>query len=133
MTFLRRDSHHLGIREGFAIVGGGWLLASFLGALPYTFAGVLPNYIDALFETVSGLTTTEVCLQRYREPADGDFTVVSLTHWLGGMGIIVLFIAFLPEIGSGAIHMFRAEVPGPDRRPCCTALAGYRPYPLGNL
>lgn len=54
MTFLRRDSHHLGIREGFAIVGGGWLLASFLGALPYTFAGVLPNYIDALFETVSG-------------------------------------------------------------------------------
>lgn len=114
MTFLRRDSHHLGIREGFAIVGGGWLLASFLGALPYTFAGVLPNYIDALFETVSGLTTTGASVFSDIESLPmGILLWRSLTHWLGGMGIIVLFIAFLPEIGSGAIHMFRAEVPGP--------------------
>jgi trk system potassium uptake protein TrkH len=114
MTFLRRDSHHLGIREGFAIVGGGWLLASLLGALPYTFSGVLPNYIDAVFETVSGLTTTGASVLTDIEILpDGVLLWRSLTHWLGGMGIIVLFIAFLPEIGAGAIHMFRAEVPGP--------------------
>lgn len=114
MTFLRRDSHQLGVREGFAIVGGGWLLASLLGALPYTFSGVLPNYFDALFEAVSGLTTTGASVITNLEILpQGILLWRSLTHWLGGMGIIVLFIAFLPEIGSGAIHMFRAEVPGP--------------------
>ncbi len=75
---------------------------------------MLPNYIDALFETVSGLTTTgaSVITEIEALPA-GILLWRSLTHWLGGMGIIVLFIAFLPEIGAGAIHMFRAEVPGP--------------------
>ena len=58
MALLRGERAHLGIREGFAIVGGSWVLASLLGALPYTFSGVLPNYVDAVFETVSGLTTT---------------------------------------------------------------------------
>jgi len=112
---FRQERHHLGIREGIAIVGGGWLLASILGALPYLLSGVLPNYIDALFETVSGLTTTGASVFSDIEalPA-GILLWRSLTHWLGGMGIIVLFIAFLPEIGAGAIHMFRAEVPGPS-------------------
>lgn len=114
MALFRQEKHHLGIREGFAIVGGGWLLASILGALPYLLAGVLPSYIDALFETVSGLTTTGASVFSDIESLPGGILLWrSLTHWLGGMGIIVLFIAFLPEIGSGAIHMFRAEVPGP--------------------
>jgi len=114
LASFRHENYHLGIREGFAIVGGGWILASLLGALPYLFSGVLPNYIHALFETVSGLTTTGASVITEIEALpDGILLWRSLTHWLGGMGIIVLFFAFLPEIGAGAIHMFRAEVPGP--------------------
>lgn len=114
MGISKRERGHLGIREGFAIVGGSWVLASLLGALPYTFSGVLPNYVDAVFETVSGLTTTGASVISDLDIVpNGILLWRSITHWLGGMGIIVLFIAFLPEIGAGAIHMFRAEVPGP--------------------
>lgn len=114
MSMAKKERGHLGIREGFAIVGAGWLLASLLGALPYTFSGALPNYVDAVFETVSGLTTTGASvISDLDETPSGVLLWRSITHWLGGMGIIVLFIAFLPEIGAGAIHMFRAEVPGP--------------------
>ena len=114
MIMARREHNHVGIREGFAIVGGGWIMASLLGALPYTLSGILPNYVDAVFETVSGLTTTGASVITNLEIIpNGILLWRSLTHWLGGMGIIVLFIAFLPEIGAGAIHMFRAEVPGP--------------------
>ena len=115
MAMIRRETHRIGIREGFAIVGFGWIMASLLGALPYTFSGILPNYVDAVFETVSGLTTTGASVISDLEIVPrGILLWRSLTHWLGGMGIIVLFIAFLPEIGAGAIHMFRAEVPGPN-------------------
>ena len=114
MITAKHEHGHIGIREGFAIVGGGWLMASLLGALPYTLSGVLPNYVDAIFETVSGLTTTGASVIANLEMVpNGILLWRSLTHWLGGMGIIVLFIAFLPEIGAGAIHLFRAEVPGP--------------------
>ncbi len=114
LSLLKGERGHLGIREGFAIVGGSWVMASLLGALPYTFAGVLPNYVDAVFETVSGLTTTGASVISDLDVVpNGILLWRSITHWLGGMGIIVLFIAFLPEIGTGAIHMFRAEVPGP--------------------
>ncbi len=114
MIMARHEHGRIGIREGFAIVGAGWLLASFLGALPYTLSGILPSYVDAVFETVSGLTTTGASVITDLEVVpNGILLWRSLTHWLGGMGIIVLFIAFLPEIGAGAIHMFRAEVPGP--------------------
>ena len=114
MVLAKHEHGHIGIREGFAIVGGGWILASLLGALPYTLSGVLPNYVDAIFETVSGLTTTGASVITDLEVVpNGILLWRSLTHWLGGMGIIVLFIAFLPEIGAGAIHLFRAEVPGP--------------------
>lgn len=114
MTTAKHEHVRIGIREGFAIVGGGWFLASLLGALPYLLAGVLPNFVDAVFETISGLTTTGASVITDIEILPrGILLWRSLTHWLGGMGIIVLFIAFLPEIGAGAIHMFRAEVPGP--------------------
>ena len=115
MSLAKHERHRIGIREGYAIVGFSWILASLLGALPYTLAGILPNYVDAVFETVSGLTTTGASVITDLEIVPGGIVLWrSLTHWLGGMGIIVLFIAFLPEIGAGAIHMFRAEVPGPS-------------------
>ena len=115
MSLAKHERHRIGIREGYAIVGFSWILASLLGALPYTLAGILPNYVDAVFETVSGLTTTGASVITDLEIVPSGIVLWrSLTHWLGGMGIIVLFIAFLPEIGAGAIHMFRAEVPGPS-------------------
>ncbi|EHQ90476.1 TrkH family potassium uptake protein [Desulfosporosinus youngiae] len=104
----------LGIREGFTIVSGAWILTSLLGALPFYLSNSVPTYLDGLFETVSGLTTTGSSVIDNLEVLSQSLLLWrSLTHWLGGMGIIVLFIVFLPKIGAGAVHMFNAEVPGP--------------------
>lgn len=101
-------------RDGFVAVALSWVLLSLFGALPYVFTGVLDSYIDALFETVSGLTTT----------GSSTFTAVShlprsvllwrsLTQWMGGMGVLVLFLALTPRMGEGAVFLMRAESPGP--------------------
>ena len=101
-------------RDGFVAVALSWVLLSLFGALPYVFTGVLDSYIDALFETVSGLTTT----------GSSTFTAVShlprsvllwrsLTQWMGGMGVLVLFLALTPKLGEGAVFLMRAESPGP--------------------
>ncbi|BAE83543.1 hypothetical protein DSY1754 [Desulfitobacterium hafniense Y51] len=103
-----------GVREAFAAVTGAWLLASFTGALPYWFADVVPTYIDALFETVSGLTTTGASVISDVEALPQSILLWrSLTHWVGGLGIIVLFIVLLPKTGMGSVLLFNAEVPGP--------------------
>ncbi|MFZ3131510.1 MAG: TrkH family potassium uptake protein [Desulfosporosinus sp.] len=104
----------MGIREGFAIVSAAWILASLSGALPYYLSNAVPHYLDGVFETVSGLTTTGASIIDNVEVLSRSLLLWrSLTHWLGGMGIIVLFIVFLPKIGAGAVHLFNAEVPGP--------------------
>ena len=101
-------------RDGFAAVALSWVLLALFGALPYVFTGVLDSYIDAVFETVSGLTTT----------GSSTFTAVShlprsvllwrsLTQWMGGMGVLVLFLALTPKLGEGAVFLMRAESPGP--------------------
>lgn len=114
MAFLAPSSGRIGIREGYATVLGGWLFASLFGALPYWLGGVMPTYIDAVFETVSGLTTTGASvIDRLDDVPRSIIFWRSMTHWLGGMGIIVLFIVILPHIGAGAAHLFKAEVPGP--------------------
>lgn len=105
----------LGVREGFAAVAGIWIIASLLGALPYCLSGYIPNYLDALFESTSGLTATGATIVNDIEVLPRSLLLWrSLTHWLGGMGIIVFFIVLLPKAGMGAIHLFKAEVPGPD-------------------
>lgn len=104
----------MGVREGFAAVAGAWILASLFGALPYVLSGDISSYIDAVFETTSGLTTTGASVLTDLENFPRSILLWrSLTHWLGGMGIIVLFIVLLPNIGIGAVHLFNAEVPGP--------------------
>ena len=101
-------------RDGFVAVALSWVLLALFGALPYVFTGVLDSYIDALFETVSGLTTT----------GSSTFTAVShlprsvllwrsLTQWMGGMGVLGLFLALTPKLGEGAVFLMRAESPGP--------------------
>lgn len=101
-------------REGFVTVSLSWILLSLVGALPFVLTGEIPSYVDAVFETVSGLTTTggtiltdvEVlakCTQFWR----------LFTHWIGGMGVLVLILAILPLSGSYNMHLMRAESTGP--------------------
>lgn len=112
--FRESTDGKMGIRESFVIVAGAWFLTSFLGALPFWISGSVPTYIDALFESVSGLTTTGSSVINDVEILPSSILLWrSITHWLGGMGIIVLFIILLPKTGFGAVHLFNAEVPGP--------------------
>lgn len=107
-------SKKMGIRDGFAIVGAAWTITCLLGALPFWFADVVPTYVDALFESVSGLTTTGASVIIDVEALPPSILLWrSLTHWLGGLGIIVFFIVLLPNTGFGTVHLFNAEVPGP--------------------
>ena len=101
-------------REGILIVVLGWVLASVFGALPYLFTGVLTHPADALFESASGFTTTGASvLTDIESSGQGILFWRSFTQWLGGMGIIVLFVALLPELGPGARFLYKLEVPGP--------------------
>ena len=101
-------------REALGLVGTCWLIAAALGAMPYVFAGVL-NPIDAYFECMSGFTTTgSSVLTDIEATAKSILFWRSFTHWLGGMGIVVLFIAVLPYLGAGGKQLFKSESPGPD-------------------
>ena len=103
----------LGIREGVGVVGFAWVIASAVGALPYWSSGVTPSYVDAFFETMSGFTTTGATILTDIEAAPrGILLWRSLTHWMGGMGIIVLSLAILPFLGIGGMELYKAEVPG---------------------
>jgi trk system potassium uptake protein TrkH len=111
---FRGSTGEISHRQGFAIVSLGWASAAFFGSLPYMLAGVLPNFVEAYFEATSGFTTTGATVFVPIEGAPhGILFWRSLTHWLGGMGIIVLSIAILPFLGVGGMQLFRAEVPGP--------------------
>lgn len=102
----------IGYREGFLAVGLGWILAAVFGAVPYLIHGVF-GPVDALFESMSGFSTTGAsALVDYNQP-HGLMFWRSLSQWLGGMGIIVLFIAVLRPLGAGAMRLFAAEAPGP--------------------
>ena len=100
--------------EGFVIVGLSWILLSLFGALPFVLSGDIPNYIDAVFETVSGFTTTGASnVPDIEAMGRGVIFWRSFTHFLGGMGVLVFILAVLPMSGSRSIHIMRAEVPGP--------------------
>jgi len=101
-------------RDGVLIVVGAWILASLTGAIPYWVGDVLPNPVDALFESASGFTTTGATVLRDIEAAGHPMLFWrSFTQWLGGIGIVVLFVALLSELGPGARFLFKLEVPGP--------------------
>ena len=101
-------------REGFLIVGISWVLMSLAAAVPFVLSGDIPNYLNALFETVSGLTTTGSTILSDVEALSraGQFWRL-FSHWIGGMGILVFFMAVLPLAGEHSMHIMRAEVPGP--------------------
>ena len=102
-------------KEALSIVGFGWILAGIVGALPFFLSGAIPNFYDAFFETISGFTTTGASILGDIESLPkGLLFWRSYTHWLGGMGIIVLFVAIFPYLGVSGKRMYQFEVPGPD-------------------
>lgn len=107
----RRTMH---AREGFLMVALSWVVISLVGAVPFVLSGVIPNYIDAVFETVSGFTTTGASILTNVEALPHCLLFWrSFTHWLGGMGVLVLMLAIVPMSGD-SIHLLRAESPGPS-------------------
>ncbi|MDH3349196.1 MAG: TrkH family potassium uptake protein, partial [Desulfobulbaceae bacterium] len=106
----------LGYKDGFAIVSFSWIFLALLGALPYYISGAIPHFIDAFFESMSGFTTTGSTILSNIEALPKSLLFWrSMTHWLGGMGIIVLTLAILPLLGIGGMQLFQAEVPGPTK------------------
>lgn len=102
-------------KEGYIIVTFGWIVMSISGMLPYLFSGAIPDVTNAFFETISGYTTTGASiLDDIEALPKGILFWRSLTHWIGGMGIIVLAIAILPLLGIGGMQLFAAEAPGPS-------------------
>ncbi len=103
-------------KEGFAIVGLGWLIAAVFGAIPFVLDGISPP-LNALFESMSAFTTTgSTILTDIESHPKGILFWRGMMQWLGGMGIIVLFIAILPKLGVAGRQLFRAEAPWPNRR-----------------
>ncbi|MCD4780145.1 MAG: TrkH family potassium uptake protein [Candidatus Omnitrophica bacterium] len=111
---LRASDHDkLNAKDGLAIVGLSWVILSALGALPLYLTNTVPSYTDAYFEIVSGFTTTgATVITEIESLPRGIMFWRSLTHWLGGMGIIVLYLALLPAFGSNAFQLYKAEAPG---------------------
>jgi len=115
MFFTRNYSNELKAKEGYMIVTMGWIVMSFTGMLPYLTSGAIPSITNAFFETMSGYTTTGASILNDIEVMPkGILLWRSLTHWIGGMGIIVLAIAILPLLGIGGMQLFSAESPGPS-------------------
>ncbi len=115
MLFTRKHNKEMNKREGYIVVAFGWIIMALTGSLPYIVTGSIPNFTNAFFETMSGYTTTGASILNDIEAMPkGILFWRSLTHWIGGMGIIVLAIAILPLLGIGGMQMFAAEAPGPS-------------------
>ncbi|MDP2424272.1 MAG: potassium transporter TrkG [Bacteroidales bacterium] len=110
------DLKSIGKKDGFIIVTFTWIVISLFGTLPFLISGQITNFTDAFFETMSGFTTTgATILQDIESVTKGILFWRSLTHWIGGMGIIVLSLAIMPILGIGGMQLFVAEVPGPTK------------------
>ena len=114
-AMLKTKDKSIYAKEGFVIVALAWIILSVVGALPFVISGEIPNYVDALFETVSGFTTTGASVVNDVESMSHSMLFWRLfTHFIGGMGILVFVLAILPKTDSGTMHVFRAESPGPS-------------------
>ena len=112
---VKPKEKNLRAREGFVVVALAWVMLSLFGALPFVFSGMIPNYVDAVFETVSGFTTTGASIMTQIEgQPHGVMLWRSFTHWIGGMGVLVFMLALLPKMTGRTAHLMRAESPGPS-------------------
>jgi trk system potassium uptake protein TrkH len=114
--FFRPDvNSHLRLKEGFIITALGWIFLGIFGSLPFVFSKALPRFEDAFFETVSGLTTTGASVVTdFDHFPRGVMFWRATTHWIGGMGVLVLTLALLPKLTGRTSHLIRAESPGPS-------------------
>ena len=102
-------------REGFVTVSLGWIVLSFFGCIPFVISGEIPHIIDAMFEIVSGFTTTgSSIIPKVEDMSHATLMWRSFSHWIGGMGILVFILAILPMAGDYNMHIMRAESPGPS-------------------
>ena len=113
-TRFKPENEVIYAKEGFVIVGLGWIMLSLFGAIPFVLSGDIPSYVDAVFETASGLTTTGASIMQNVETLSRGCMFWRLfTHWIGGMGVLVFIMAVMPMSGNHSMHIMRAEVPGP--------------------
>lgn len=116
LSRTRIISSDVGYREGFIIATASWLFLALFGSLPFMISGAIPGFIDAFFETMSGFTTTGASVITDVEVLSRSILFWrSVTHWLGGMGVIVLTLALIPSLKIAGMKLFRAEVPGPAK------------------
>ena len=114
MFLTRKHKKELHKKDGYIVVAMGWIIMSLAGTLPYLFTGAIPSFTNAFFETMSGYSTTGASILNDVESLPkGILFWRSITHWIGGMGIIVLAVAILPLLGIGGMQLFAAEAPGP--------------------
>lgn len=114
LTLFKPKTRRIFAKEGFIIVALSWIFMAFFGALPFYISGAIPNFVNAIFETVSGFTTTGASILNDIESLPKSILFWrSFTHWIGGMGVIVFVLAILPQKDTRAMHIMRAEVPGP--------------------
>ena len=124
MWYLTRYKRSLTNRDGFTIVTFSWVTTALVGALPFYLSGSIPNFTDAFFESMSGVTTTGATIlgnpltmphleNSIESLPMGILFWRSFLQWIGGMGIIVFYIAILPLLGVGGVQLFKAEAPGP--------------------
>ncbi len=116
LQFLKPRTNSLRQKEGFALVALVWLLMSLFGAIPFVINGDISNYVDAVFETMSGFTTTgSSIINDITKVSHSTLFWRSFTHWIGGMGILVFILIFIPESDDGSsLHLLRAESSGPQ-------------------
>ncbi len=111
--FVRADKRKFGVREGFLVVASCWVIASLIGAFPYMMSGVASNYMDAFFESTTGFTTTGCTTIAGGLTNKSIILWKAISHWLGGMGILIFVISLLPALGVSGQIIARAEAPGP--------------------
>jgi len=112
--FTRKITGNLSTKSGFMLVSLGWLCSAFFGAVPFHLSGYFSGFADSFFETMSGFTTTGASILTNIEALPKSILFWrSLTHWLGGMGIVVLTVAIFPLLGIGGLQLIKAEAPGP--------------------
>ena len=115
LTWKKPKHQHFYIREGFVTVALSWMVLSVMGAIPFMITGTIPNFIDALFETVSGFTTTGASILPEVESLPRCVLFWrSFTHWIGGMGVLVFLLALLKMVDGSHMNLMKAESPGPS-------------------
>jgi trk system potassium uptake protein TrkH len=115
MFRIKVKTNNFYIRDGFVVVALSWILVSVFGSLPFLFSGAITSPVNAFFETVSGFSTTgATILDNVEAMPYGILFWRSFTHWMGGMGVLILTLAVLPSAGASFYHVMKAESPGPN-------------------